>query len=41
MDIIERIVGVKRDSKDEPVKPITMTVSITYLDEEGLKKILN
>jgi peptidyl-prolyl cis-trans isomerase B (cyclophilin B) len=41
MDIIERIVQVKRDSKDEPVKPITMTVSIIYLDEEGLKKNLN
>jgi len=41
MDIMERIVRVKRDSKDEPVKPITMTVSIIYLDEEGLKKILN
>lgn len=41
MDIIEQIVRVKRDSKDEPVKPITMTVSIIYLDEEGLKKILN
>jgi peptidyl-prolyl cis-trans isomerase B (cyclophilin B) len=41
MDIIERIVRVKRDSKDEPVKPITMIVSIIYLDEEELKKILN
>jgi peptidyl-prolyl cis-trans isomerase B (cyclophilin B) len=41
MDVIEQIVRMKRDSKDEPVKPITMTISIVYLDEEGLKKILN
>lgn len=41
MDIMERIVRMKRDSKDEPVKPITMTVSIIYLDEKGLKIILN
>jgi len=41
MDTIERIVRVKRDSRDEPVKPITMEVSISYLNEEELKKILN
>jgi len=41
MDIIERIIRVKRDSKDKPVKPITMEVSISYLDQEEFKKILN
>lgn len=30
MDIIEQIVRVKRDDKDEPVQPITLSVSIVY-----------
>lgn len=41
MDIVEQIVQVKRDSKDEPVKPITMKVSIVYLDEKELSEIKN
>ena len=41
MDIVERIVHVKRDSSDEPVKPISLQVSIIYLDPEELKKILD
>jgi peptidyl-prolyl cis-trans isomerase B (cyclophilin B) len=39
MDIIERIVRVKRDSKDEPVKPITLQVSIVYLDQQEIENI--
>jgi peptidyl-prolyl cis-trans isomerase B (cyclophilin B) len=41
MDIVDHMVSVKRNSKDEPVKAITMKVSIVYLDEEELKDIRN
>lgn len=41
MDIIEEIVRVKRNSKDEPLHPITMKVSIIYLDEKELWEINN
>jgi peptidyl-prolyl cis-trans isomerase B (cyclophilin B) len=39
MDIVERIVRVKRDSKDEPVKPITLKISIVYLDQQEIENI--
>lgn len=41
MDIIEQIVRMKRDRKDEPLKPITLQVSIVYLTTAELSEIKN
>ena len=41
MDIVERIVRVKRDSKDEPLKPITLAVSVVYLSEAEVALLKN
>jgi peptidyl-prolyl cis-trans isomerase B (cyclophilin B) len=39
MEVIEQIVREKRDSKDEPVKPITLKVSIVYFSIEDIANI--
>lgn len=41
MDIIDQIVYQKRDSKDEPVIPITLKVSILYLSKAEQEKLTN
>ncbi|WP_418884473.1 peptidylprolyl isomerase [Cognataquiflexum rubidum] len=39
MDIIDQIVYQKRDSKDEPVIPITLKISILYLSKAEQEKL--
>ncbi|WPR77971.1 peptidylprolyl isomerase [Algoriphagus sp. NG3] len=41
MTVIEQIVRVKRDSTDEPLKPITLDVNIIYLSKEDVMKKKN
>ena len=41
MDIVDQIVYQKRDSKDEPVIPITLKVSMLYLTKAELEKLAN
>ncbi len=41
MEVIEQIVRVKRDSKDEPVKPISLKVSITYFTADEIASLKN
>ena len=41
MSVIEQIVRVKRDSKDEPINPITLSVKIISLDKAQVDKMLN
>ncbi|MEB2777855.1 peptidylprolyl isomerase [Algoriphagus sp. D3-2-R+10] len=37
MNVIEQIVRVKRDSKDEPLKPVTLSVKIIQMSAEEVK----
>ena len=41
MSVIEQIVRVKRDSKDEPINPITLSVKIISLDKGEVDKMRN
>ncbi|MCE7058000.1 peptidylprolyl isomerase [Algoriphagus sp. AGSA1] len=41
MTVIEQIVRVKRDSTDEPLKPVTLDVNIIYLSKEEIGKRMN
>ena len=41
MSIVEQIVRVKRDSKDEPISPIPLTVKIISLDKSQVDKMRN
>ena len=41
MSVIEQIVRVKRDSKDEPLKPITLSVKIISLEKDQVEKMRN
>jgi peptidyl-prolyl cis-trans isomerase B (cyclophilin B) len=41
MDIVDAIVYQKRDSKDEPVIPVTLKVSILYLSKAEIEKLTN
>lgn len=41
MDIVDQIVYQKRDSSDEPVIPITLKISILYLSDVELEKLVN
>jgi peptidyl-prolyl cis-trans isomerase B (cyclophilin B) len=41
MDVVDQIVYRKRDSKDEPVIPITLKISILYLSGAELQNLVN
>jgi len=41
MDIVDQIVYQKRDSKDEPVIPITLKITILYLSKAQLEELTN
>jgi peptidyl-prolyl cis-trans isomerase B (cyclophilin B) len=41
MDVVDQIVYQKRNSKDEPVKAITLKISILYLTKAELATLLN
>ncbi len=41
MTVIEQIVRVKRNSTDEPLKPVTLDVNIIYLSKEDILKRMN
>ncbi|WP_339878052.1 peptidylprolyl isomerase [uncultured Algoriphagus sp.] len=41
MSVIEQIVRVKRDSKDEPINPITLSVKIISLEKAQVDKMRN
>jgi peptidyl-prolyl cis-trans isomerase B (cyclophilin B) len=38
MEVVDAIVAVPTDKKDEPLKPITLDVNILYMTEKQLKK---
>lgn len=38
MDVVDAIVGVERDSLDEPLVPITMDVNVLMMTAEDLKE---
>lgn len=40
MDVVDRIVFKKRDEKDEPLEPVTMDISIVYLTNSEIKKLI-
>ena len=40
MDVVDQIVQVKRDPKDEPLSPITLQVEIRYLSKTEFEKLL-
>lgn len=40
MDIVDKIVAVQRDGRDEPLSPVTLKVKILYLSAEELTAIL-
>lgn len=40
MDIVDRIVQVSRDSKDQPLEPITLRVSIKYLSAKKFSELI-
>lgn len=40
MDIVDRIVAVDRDAKDEPISPVTLKVKILHLSADELKAII-
>ncbi|MCL6257505.1 peptidylprolyl isomerase [Aquiflexum sp. TKW24L] len=40
MDIVDQIVYQKRDSKDEPVNPITLKIKMLYLTKAELEKLI-
>ncbi|NVJ85255.1 MAG: peptidylprolyl isomerase [Algoriphagus sp.] len=39
MDIVDQIVNVDRDDRDEPLTPITLDINIVYLTKKDLEKI--
>jgi peptidyl-prolyl cis-trans isomerase B (cyclophilin B) len=41
MEIIDAIVTVERDKKDEPIEAITLKVSIVYLDAKEFEQLIN
>lgn len=41
MDVVDKIVHVERDSDDQPLTPITMKVSMLYLNLENLAQLKN
>jgi len=41
MDIIDKIVQVSRDDKDQPDTPITLDIDIIYLSKEELNKLID
>jgi peptidyl-prolyl cis-trans isomerase B (cyclophilin B) len=41
MDIVDQIVFQKRDSKDEPVIPVTLKISMLYLSDDEIEKLNN
>ncbi|WP_192349144.1 peptidylprolyl isomerase [Algoriphagus sp. Y33] len=41
MSVIEQIVRVKRDSTDEPIKPVTLSVKVIQLSKEEMMKKSN
>lgn len=40
MEIIDAIVSVERSTSDAPLEPITLKISIIYLDQEAYNKLL-
>ena len=40
MDIVDQLVNVKRDDKDEPETPITLDIEIIYLSQAEFTKLL-
>lgn len=40
MDVVDQIVNVKRDPKDEPLSPITLQVEIRYLSKTEFEQLL-
>lgn len=40
MDVIEQIVRVKRDEKDEPLMPVTLSIKILYLTRPEYQKLI-
>ena len=40
MDVVDRIVQVNRDQKDEPLSPISLQVEIRYLSKTEFEKLL-
>lgn len=40
MEIVDNIVSVERNTSDAPLEPITLKVSIIYLDQEAYNKLL-
>ena len=39
MDVVDKIVNTPRDDKDEPLDPITLQVSIRYLDRDYIREL--
>lgn len=39
MDVVDKIVNATRDDKDEPLEPITLRVSIRYLDRDYIREL--
>lgn len=40
MEVVDTIVSVERNTSDAPLEPITLKVSIVYLDQEAYNKLL-
>lgn len=40
MDIVDKIVNVKRDEADEPLSPITLDIDIIYLSKKEFNKVI-
>ncbi len=40
MEVIEQIVRVKRDGKDEPLKPVTLQIEILYLTQDEYSTLI-
>lgn len=41
MDVVDQIVKVDRDQKDEPISPITLQITIRYLSKTEITQLLN
>ena len=39
MDVVDKIVNAPRDAKDEPLEPITLRVSIRYMDRDYIQEL--
>jgi len=39
MDVVDKIVNAPRDDNDEPLEPITLQVSIRYLDRDYIREL--